>query len=216
VKKKFSKTVALIVAHPDDETLWAGGTILSHPAWKFFIVCLCRGSDAERTLRFHKALKSLHSEGIIGDLNDDSDQKPLDDAEVEQTILRLLPPKPFDLLITHNPGGEYTKHLRHEEISKAVISLWSTGKVTAEELWTFAYEDGNKGYLPRPVKNAHYYQAISTSAWLQKYKIITEIYGFKKDSWESETTPKSEAFWQLTNPENAINWIKKYENISII
>jgi len=26
-----AKTVAIIVAHPDDETLWAGGTILSHP-----------------------------------------------------------------------------------------------------------------------------------------------------------------------------------------
>ena len=23
----------MIVAHPDDETLWAGGTILKHPEW---------------------------------------------------------------------------------------------------------------------------------------------------------------------------------------
>ena len=46
--ERSSKKVALIVAHPDDETLWAGGTILSHPAWDCFIVCLCRGSDPER------------------------------------------------------------------------------------------------------------------------------------------------------------------------
>ncbi len=25
--------VALVVAHPDDETLWAGGTLLQHPGW---------------------------------------------------------------------------------------------------------------------------------------------------------------------------------------
>lgn len=28
------KTVGIIVAHPDDETLWAGGTILQHPEWR--------------------------------------------------------------------------------------------------------------------------------------------------------------------------------------
>jgi len=39
-------TVAIIVAHPDDETLWAGGTILNHPYWKFFITCLCRTNDS--------------------------------------------------------------------------------------------------------------------------------------------------------------------------
>ena len=64
--KKVTKTVAVIVAHPDDETLWAGGTILSHPSWNWFIVCLCRGSDKERAPRFHNALKILKSEGDYG------------------------------------------------------------------------------------------------------------------------------------------------------
>ena len=51
------KNVALIVAHPDDETLWAGGTILSHPSWKWFIVCLCRKSDKKRATKFYKVLQ---------------------------------------------------------------------------------------------------------------------------------------------------------------
>jgi LmbE family N-acetylglucosaminyl deacetylase len=37
---KKSISVVLIVAHPDDETLWAGGTMLNHPLWNFFVVCL--------------------------------------------------------------------------------------------------------------------------------------------------------------------------------
>ena len=65
-----TKTVVLIVAHPDDETLWAGGTILSHPTWKFFVVCLCRESDEDRAPKFYKALKVLKSEGVMGDLDD--------------------------------------------------------------------------------------------------------------------------------------------------
>ena len=42
------RSVAVIVAHPDDETLWAGGMILAHPLWDWLIVCLCRSSDTER------------------------------------------------------------------------------------------------------------------------------------------------------------------------
>lgn len=151
---KPSKSVAVIVAHPDDETLWAGGTILTHPSWKCFIVCLCRASDRERSPRFYEAVKIYKSEGIMGDLDDGPEQKPLEEKEVERTILDLLPARYFDLIITHNRTGEYTRHLRHEEINKAVIRLWDKGKIGTNEIWTFAYEDGNKNYYPRSVEGA--------------------------------------------------------------
>ena len=80
-----TKTVALIVAHPDDETLWAGGTILSHPSWQCFIACLCRKSDTERALKFYKTLKVLKSEGVMGNLDDGPEQKPLEEKEIERT-----------------------------------------------------------------------------------------------------------------------------------
>jgi len=34
------KIVAVIVAHPDDETLWAGGLLIDHPEWDVFVACL--------------------------------------------------------------------------------------------------------------------------------------------------------------------------------
>jgi LmbE family N-acetylglucosaminyl deacetylase len=201
-----SKSVAVIVAHPDDETLWSGGTILSRPSWKCFIVCLCRGSDKERAPRFYKALEILKSEGNMGDLDDGPEQKPLDEKEVERAILDLLPSKHFDLIITHSSAGEYTRHLRHEEVSKAVIKLWHAGKISANELWTFAYEDGAKKYYPRPIKNATIYRDLTKRIWLRKYSIITETYGFEKDGWEAETTPKGEAFWRFANSDEAIRF----------
>ncbi len=206
---KNPKSVAIIVAHPDDETLWAGGTILSNPTWQCFIVSLCRGSDSERSPKFYKALKALKSEGIMGDLDDEPEQKPLAESDIEQIILNLLPKKPFDLIITHNPNGEYTRHLRHEEVSKAVINLWHRGKISATELWTFAYEDGNKAYFPKPIENAPIHTILTEQVWLWKYLLMTETYGFQRDSWEAQTTPKQEAFWQFQNWDNAKQWLAK-------
>ncbi len=207
-----SKTVAVIVAHPDDETLWAGGTILSHPTWKFFVISLCRGNDPDRAPRFYKALKILKSEGIMGDLDDGPDQIPLDIEKVEQAILSLLPQQHFDLIISHNPSGEYTRHIRHEEVGEAVINLWNTDKITACEIRLFAYEDGGKTYYPKAVEKADIYRTLTKRTLHRKYSIVTEIYGFEKESWEAKTTPVAEAFWYFTHPFVAKKWLIQIKN----
>jgi LmbE family N-acetylglucosaminyl deacetylase len=211
----FTKTVAVIVAHPDDETLWAGGTILSHPSWQWFIVCLCRANDEDRSLRFYNTLKILKSEGIMGDLDDGPEQKPLKENEVEQAILKLLPAKHFDLIISHNPSGEYTRHRRHEEAGKAVIKLWNNGKISTTELWSFAYTDDDKKHYPMVNENADICRALTERIWLRKYRIITETYGFEKNSFEAETTPRVESFWQFTDPSVAKKWLNKLMNLKI-
>lgn len=199
----FTRNVAVIVAHPDDETLWAGGTILNHPSWKCYIVCLCRGDDDDRYPRFLNALKILKSDGIMGDLDDGPEQKPMDEKEVERVILNLVPSHHFDLIITHNPKGEYTRHLRHEETGKAVINLWNAGKISAAELWTFAYTDDDKEHYPVAIENASLYKVLTKRIWLRKYGIITDTYGFEKGGFETETTPRAESFWKFTVPHDA-------------
>jgi LmbE family N-acetylglucosaminyl deacetylase len=200
MEEEKTKSVAIIVAHPDDETLWAGGTILGNPSWKCFVVSLCRKNDTDRSRRFYEALKIYHAEGIMGDMDDGPDQNPVDSKEIEQEIINLLPTKEFDLVITHSQSGEYTKHLRHEETSLAVINLLQTGRLTASEIWTFAYEDGNKKYYPLAVQRASIYTVLPRTVWQNKYRLITETYGFKRDSWEAKTTPSTEAFWKFADP----------------
>ena len=189
------KSVLIIVAHPDDEILWAGGTILNNPSWDCFIISLCRKNDEDRAPKFYRVLNTLKAKGIMGNLDDGPEQTPLNNSDIQQIIIDLLPKNDFDLIITHNLMGEYTHHLRHEEVSKAVISLWLKDKITADVLWTLAYEDGNKAYLPKAVKEAHIYNVLPESIWHKKYNLITQTYGFKKDSWEAKTTPKAEGFW---------------------
>jgi len=207
-----SMNAAIVVAHPDDEALWAGGTILMHPSWNWFILSLCRGSDPDRAPRFHRALEIFHAEGRMGDLDDGPEQIPLDECDVKTTILELLPDRQFDLLITHDPAGEYTRHLRHEETSKAIIHLWYEKKISVAEVRTFAYEDGGKAYIPQPIRSATIYFELPEDIWQKKYRIITETYGFKEDSFEAQTTPRAEAFWQLRNSDHAWQWLKKGGN----
>jgi LmbE family N-acetylglucosaminyl deacetylase len=206
------KSVAVIVAHPDDETLWAGGTILSHSTWEWFIVSLCRGKDEDRSSRFYRALRILNSGGIMGDLDDSPEQKPLEEDVVENAIMDLLPVKHFDLIISHNPAGEYTRHFRHEEAGRAVIKLWNAGKISTSEVWVFAYTDNNKTHYPVAVEEANICQRLPEQIWIRKYHLITEIYGFKKGGFEAETTPRVESFWQFTEPEVAEKWLDQLIN----
>jgi LmbE family N-acetylglucosaminyl deacetylase len=210
---KKNKLVAIIVAHPDDETLWVGGTILNHPYWECLIISLCRASDGDRAPKFFQALKELGSRGEMSDLDDSPELESLEEGEVEEMILELLPQQHFDIIISHNPTGEYTRHIRHEEIGEAVIKLWLAGKISAHELWAFAYEDGNKKYLPKPIKTANIFNKLSEKIWKKKYQIITEAYGFGENSFEAQTTPRAESFWKMTNSSEAIQ-VLNYGGIS--
>jgi LmbE family N-acetylglucosaminyl deacetylase len=125
---------AVIVAHPDDETLWAGGMILLNPQADWSIITLCRKSDAERSVKFFKALDRLHAVGYMGDMGDSPEQSPLNADEVQKTIEDLLPARTFELVITHNPLGEYTRHLRHEETASAVLNLCRCNKIQTKAL----------------------------------------------------------------------------------
>ncbi|OHB85586.1 MAG: GlcNAc-PI de-N-acetylase [Planctomycetes bacterium RBG_19FT_COMBO_48_8] len=189
------KKCAVIVAHPDDETLWAGGTILMHPESEWTVVTLCRKSDQDRAPRFFQAIEKLNATGAMGDLDDGPEQCPLKNREVQHEILQSLPSNRFDLIITHGLNGEYTRHLRHEETAQAVMALWKSYRLSARQIWRFAYEDGGRKYLPRAVEDADMHIMLTEEIWQRKYDIITDIYGFGIDSFEAGTTPREEAFW---------------------
>ena len=206
--RKIQKSVAIIVAHPDDEILWCGGLMLLNPHFKWFVACLCRKNDMDRSLKFKKVLDLLNAEGVMGNLDDGARQRRLDKKAVKQAILELLPDQDFDLIVTHSPFGEYTKHLRHEEIGKAVISLWNDKKIVTKELWAFAYDDDNKKNYPKAIPTANIHQTLPENIWEEKYRIITEVYGFDKTGFEAKTTPKSEAFWKFQNPKDAEEFLE--------
>ena len=195
--------VAVLVAHPDDETLWAGGTLLMHRGWTTFVGTLCRAGDEDRAHKFFRVLDLLGTKGAMADLDDGPAQVPLGEDQVRATLLSLMPAEHFDLILTHGPRGEYARHLRHEEVSRSVLRMWACGEIQSRELWLFAYEDGGGRQLPRAEDSADILVDLSDEIWTVKRSLLTETYGFTPDSWEARTTPRREAFWRLVEPDNA-------------
>ena len=202
---------AVIVAHPDDETLWMGGIMLMHPDCQWTVVTICRKSDPDRSARFFKALREFNAGGAMGDLDDGAEQVPLSGRKVQDAILGLLQSDRFDSIFTHSLWGEYTRHLRHEETGKAVLALRRSGTLHCRKLCTFAYEDGGGKYLPRPIKNTGCLIKLTEHIWQRKYEIITNIYGFAPDTFEARTTPKQEAFWQFEGTKNVPGESHKFQ-----
>lgn len=205
------KHAVVIVAHPDDEILWAGGLILSLPQIQWHILSLTRRSDPDRAPKFSCVLQELGATGSMADLDDGPEQKPLPSSEIQQAIMDLLPPVHFDLVLTHGPRGEYTRHRRHEETCAAVAALWEKGRLLRSgELWLFAYEDGRRQYLPRAIENAHLCMTVPEKLWQVKYQLVTENYGFAPESWEARVTPRVEAFWRFISSPTLNRWLQTW------
>lgn len=199
--------IAVIVAHPDDETLWAGGMLLTHPNDNLFIAAMCRKSDPDRSKKFSLVLQCYRAKGAMADLDDGPDQIRLPTADVQRTLLLLLPALSYDLILTHAPDGEYTRHIRHEEVSQAVISLWQAGAISTRALWLFAYEDDHGRRLPQAIETAHHFETLPEAIQQEKYRLITEVYGFNPESWEARATPTNEAFWCFESPAVLQAWL---------
>jgi len=203
------KTAAVIVAHPDDETLWAGGLLLTRRDLEWRIMSLSRAGDADRAPRFYRALEAYGASGDMADVDDGPDQHPLDMASAQAAVARFLGDVKYELVVTHGPRGEYTRHKRHEETHEIVAALWRAGRIRVDEAWFFAYSDDSGQALPTAVREAHFKCPLSRRVWEEKYRIVTQVYGFGPESWEARTTPQWEAFWCFRRPEKYDAWRRK-------
>ncbi len=193
------KKALVIVAHPDDETIWMGGTILKNNDWDWTIISLCREGDLDRMPKFKRVCDFYNAKGIISDL-DDEKHDPLNIEEVAKKIKSLLSEKKYDYIFTHGENGE-SGHIRHKETHEAVKKLVEDKELECQKLLFFSYIIGNeippvnpglKIVIPNP--NASESIALSEEILKKKKRLVRDMYGYPEFGFEVMCCNKTEAF----------------------
>ena len=140
----------MIVAHPDDEAIFGGGHLAEED---YFVICLTNGYNSTRTNEFYRVLSASNDKGIILSYPDTigngvrSDWKNVEKGLLQDLEL-LLTYKDWDIVVTHNPQGEYG-HQHHKLTNKYVTDLF-VEKVDVEKQGLMYF---GKYYVANQVEN---------------------------------------------------------------
>lgn len=160
----------MIVAHPDDETLFGGGELIRH-ANEYKVVVLDYGNHMVRHREFIKAMETI---GIQKWEHWDGEPYKSSAAYNESILIplieRVLGERDWTKVVTHNQGGEYG-HYRHVSTHNLMARL------CPEKLWVFDMD---------------YKLPLETKIRKKKYKLLTECYKSQQQvlrwfQWEYET-----------------------------
>ena len=126
----------MIVAHPDDDTLWGGAHLMSGD---YFVVCITNGRNDTRKGEFEKMLSQSGNSGYILEYPDKVAGERDDWSQVwdriEKDVGRIMNCKDWELIVTHNKDGEYG-HQHHKYTHNIVTQLYEKNKLS-EPLYCF-------------------------------------------------------------------------------
>ena len=98
----------MIVAHPDDETIWGGSHLING---NYTVLCITNGNNKKRKKEFMKVMEKTHSKGIILSFPDKTKGKRDNwkscKKDIQREIKKEIDSKDWGKIVTHNPDGEY-------------------------------------------------------------------------------------------------------------
>ena len=147
----------MIVAHPDDETLWGGAHLIEDV---YYVVCVTCGNSDVRNREFIEIMRLTNNKyeflGYPDVVNGYISNWKNDFNNIEADIDRIIKSRKWKSIVTHNPLGEYG-HFHHKSVSKIVTKLSDKSK-----LFYFGryYEEGNVPVMDR-IKQESYDKKVN-------------------------------------------------------
>ena len=177
----------MIVAHPDDETLWGSEELLKN---KYLVICITCGTNKKREKEIEAALKISKDRLIVLDKPDKVKGKRSDwkhyKKQIEYELKYVIKKKKWNTIVTHNPEGEYG-HIHHKITNNIVTKV----------------------YNKEPIGKLKYFGKYFSKKRINQNKnareIPEDIYDMKIEMIDSY---KSQAFIK-----NRFNQMYKYENL---
>lgn len=177
----------MIVAHPDDETLWGSEELINN---RYLVVCITCGTNKKREKEIEQALKISKDRLIVLDKPDKVKGKRSDwkhyKKQIELEINYIMKKKNWNNIVTHNPEGEYG-HIHHKMTNKIVTKVYNKNN------------NGNLKYFGK------YYSKKRIDKNSGAREIPEEVYDKKM---EMVDVYKSQSFIK-----NRFNQMYKYENL---
>lgn len=159
----------MIVAHPDDETLWGSGHLASG-GW--LVVCLTNGNNPTRSQEFLAVMKASGNVGLMLSYPDKvmglRDDWHATYDQMQKDIETVLTCQPWDTIVTHNAAGEYG-HQHHKMTHTLVTDAYDQNNLTSP-LFVFGKYYKAADLLEHPDNEL---PTLSDDALAQKEQLLT-------------------------------------------
>ncbi len=169
----------IITAHPDDETIFCGGTILSYPSWNWHVICVTMQTQSLRPQEFNHAIDMFRSLGVANitgitlNQHDEGQELSIEETVSWKQLIGESVSTP-DIVFTHNSEGEYG-HPHHRSINKIANELFPN-------VWEFVCP-GATNVAPQPFKSITNVVPLTQDILNRKMEIFNRSYTTQLACW---------------------------------